>query len=567
MSLVPHLLVTFATAGALAAQCGNVVFPGNIPPSPWTPAGSPYCVLGDVTIPTALTVAAGTVIEVHGAFAVTLAGTVTVSGSAAQPVLLRPGGTATTWRGLIVQRAGSVLDHVEVFRATDSGIRIEGTGITVRHAKVHRCSGNNGGGVRVEPPAGTIGVIALEDCWISDNAATVSGGGLYANVQNGADLEVRDTTVVRNRNNPNNANGNYVGGGVHLLGSGAVVFDRVTVRANRCYARSNCDPCSAQGSGGGIHAQVANLTIRRSALTENVVETSAGFWGGNRSSRALGGALYATSTVTALALESTVVACNRASAIEASGLFSRGGGIYSVSPLAALAHVTLFHNTCGSGPSGLNLYVESGAFTGQHCVVFSRSGAPNGIAGNATFTFSDIEGGFSGTGNITVPPGFVDQNGCDCGALAIAAGSQLVDMGDPQAPGDGCVPPGHGTARADIGHLGGPGNCGFVRSAVPFALYLAPPRVLLGTPAPTIATILDGGAPGSPAAVVLTGYNGTPIAPLWLGLFGLTCPTRLASFDLPLPTLPIGLTSLEFLGATLTNGALVLSAPRSLPIQ
>ena len=52
--------------------------------------------------------------------------------------------------------------------------------------------------------------------------------------------------------------------------------------------------------------------------------------------------------------------------------------------------------------------------------IFTNSGAP-------TFTFSDVQGGFTGTGNIDADPMFVDP---DNGDYRLAAGSPCIDAGD-----------------------------------------------------------------------------------------------------------------------------------------
>ncbi len=555
-------------AGSTGAQCRNLVFPGNIPPSPWTPAGSPYCVVGDVTIGTPLVIQAGTVIEVHGDFSVTMSGALTVSGTATAPVRFLRGPSATSWKGLVLGSGGTVVEHLHVSDASQSGVTITAVGVTLRYAVVVRCRGADGGGIRVVPASGSTGTVFIQDSFVTDNTASSQGGGVYANVFTGASLEIVDTVIARNRTNPTQARGNFNGGGVHLRGTGSATLTRTTVRQNSSLAYCGGSGCNSVSSGGGLYASLTAVTLRQCSFHQNTARAVGAFFTGNGST-ALGGGLHLTSGVTSLTIVGSTFACNSAVATNGVTATSRGGAIYTASINASLSHATLYNNTCTGGPSGANLYVVSGTVIGDHCIAFSRTGSTgHGITGTATFDYSDIEGGYAGTGNFSATPGFADANGCDCAALLLGPGAPIVDMGDPQASADDARrPPAHGTARADVGHLGGPANAGWLRPASPFALALIPSQLDRAWGAAPIYTMLDGATPGSPAAVVLTGFDTTPIAPLWVGLFGLVCPTNTSVLELPLPVAPPLLLSLEFTGVTLTNGVLVFSAPKNLTIR
>jgi len=82
----------------------------------------------------------------------------------------------------------------------------------------------------------------------------------------------------------------------------------------------------------------------------------------------------------------------------------------------------------------------------------------------------DWSGG--GTGNISADPEFVDpgywtgtpgESDWVDGDYHLGSGSLCIDAGDPDTQyNDGCLPPGQGTARNDIGAYGGPGNCAWL---------------------------------------------------------------------------------------------------------
>ncbi len=554
-------------AGSTAAQCANLVFPGAIPPSPWTAAGSPYCVVASVTIPTPLVIQAGTVIEVHGTHSITTGATLTVNGTAAAPVKMWRGGGATSWKGLIVGTGGTVLEHLHVSDAAESGIQVLATDVTLRHCVVTHCRSALGGGVKVAPPNGVTGLVTLDHCAITDNDSTGHAGGLDATMPAGTELRIVDSLIARNRSNPAAANGGYVGGGALLQGAGTATLTRTTIRDNGSTALCNTVYyCGTTGGGGGIWADIATLALRQCVFSANTAR-AIGAGGSSSNAHALGGGLRAASA--SLLVENCAFACNSAAASSGTTL-SRGSGIYSTTTTATLSHVTFYNNVGGGGASGNNVYVAGGTLAADHCIVFSRTGTGgHGIAGTATFEYSDIEGGYPGTGNFSATPGFANPDGCDCAALALGTGAPVVDMGDPQASAnDACTPPGSGAARADVGHLGGPANCGWVRTAAPFTLGIVPPHLDRGWGASPIYTGLDGGGPGEPAAVLLTGFDNTPIAPLWFNdLFGVVCADRRGLMKLTLPLAPAGLQSLQFTGVTLRNGAILFTPPQTLRIR
>lgn len=554
-------------AGSAAAQCRNLVFPGAIPPSPWTAAGSPYCVVASVTISAPLVIEAGTVIEVHGDYSVTMGAVLTVNGTAGAPVKMWRGGPAARWKGLVLGTRGTVVQHLHVSDASESGIQVLAADVALRNCMVSHCRAALGGGIKVAPPNGVAGTVALDGCWITDNDATGSGGGVHAVMPAGVSLTMTDSQVARNRSNPAQANGISYGGGLFVSGLGSATFLRTTVRDN--VSTSLCNTvyyCGTTGGGGGIHASIDSLTMRQCTASANTAR-AIGPSGGSGTAHALGGGLHAAGTT--LVLANCVFACNSAAASTGT-LLSRGSGIYSTATNARLSHTTLYNNVGGGGAGGNNVYVAGGTLTGDHCIVFSRTGtAGHGIAGTATFEYSDIEGGYAGTGNFVATPGFADPNGCDCAALALGPGAPVVDVGDPQASaGDACLPPAHGTSRADVGHLGGPGNCDWLRAATPFSLTIIPAHLDRGWGAAPIYTGLEGGSAGDPAAVLLTGFDNTPISPLWFSdLFGVVCGDRRSVAKLALPLAPVGLRSLQFTGVTLSNGIVLFTPPLSLSIR
>ena len=81
--------------------------------------------------------------------------------------------------------------------------------------------------------------------------------------------------------------------------------------------------------------------------------------------------------------------------------------------------------------------------------------APDQINGPLTVSYSDVQGGMTGIGNISGNPVFLSST-VD---LMIVPGSPCIDAGTTNAPGnsDRHFPPCLGSAKNDMGAHGGPG--------------------------------------------------------------------------------------------------------------
>ena len=83
-------------------------------------------------------------------------------------------------------------------------------------------------------------------------------------------------------------------------------------------------------------------------------------------------------------------------------------------------------------------------------------------AGNLNVTYSDVESGQSGLGNVELPPLFAGH-GTSYADLSITAGSPCVDAGNPAGQfADVSFPPSLGGVRCDMGHNGGPHAAGWL---------------------------------------------------------------------------------------------------------
>jgi predicted outer membrane repeat protein len=107
---------------------------------------------------------------------------------------------------------------------------------------------------------------------------------------------------------------------------------------------------------------------------------------------------------------------------------------YSSSP--TLTSCTFTDNTAGSSGGGIAC-TQSSYPTLTNCILWNNH-APNGpeiyiYSGTVTVTYSDVKGGWTGTGNIDADPLFVDPVNGD---FHLQAGSPCIDTGDPNSPPD-----------------------------------------------------------------------------------------------------------------------------------
>jgi regulation of enolase protein 1 (concanavalin A-like superfamily) len=119
-----------------------------------------------------------------------------------------------------------------------------------------------------------------------------------------------------------------------------------------------------------------------------------------------------------------------------------GGVLFDVPDSVHMTECTLTDNTCEvEGPA----LASHGPTVISNCIMWSNTGPGQQIYlyDNAlTVTFSDVQGGHSGTGNIDADPMFVDAANSN---FYLTAASPCIDTGDPNSPLD------PDSTRADMG--------------------------------------------------------------------------------------------------------------------
>jgi hypothetical protein len=300
----------------------------------------------------------------------------------------------------------------------------------------------------------------LTDCLVAGNRASERGGGIALDV-----IAYGDTVAERTRFEDNS---------VENGPGGALVTDY------SCYVMLDCsflrNEARGGNDGGAVHGTSCFASFSDCTFEQNSARSGGGLWFENvlgagftrcRIAHNSGGGLYAVGCL--VHVIASEVAWNRTAEP------NFGGGLHVVRTDLRLTGTTLHHNVGGPGaPGGLYFWPTGPDWDAlvRHCT-FTRN-APAGITaygyfdlhdsivwGNlgsevfltpyATVSWSDVGGGYAGTGNVDADPLFWLP---DAGDLLLQPGSPCIDSGDPAGAPD---PDG---SRADMGALPFlPGHC------------------------------------------------------------------------------------------------------------
>ncbi len=193
-------------------------------------------------------------------------------------------------------------------------------------------------------------------------------------------------------------------------GGGMYNFDSSPKVAN-CTFNGN----SVAGAGGGMYNRSSSPTITNCTFSGNSVTDLGG-----------GGGMFnfdgSSPTITNCTFSGNVA-------------FTSGGGITNSSlSIPTITNCTFSGNVAGSAGEAIYSF-SSGSATVTNCIVWGNGFRK--ISGNPhTITYSDVEGGWPGTGNIDANPMFVDPNN---GNYRLQSGSPCIDAGDKAAVPEGVL--------------------------------------------------------------------------------------------------------------------------------
>ncbi len=334
------------------------------------------------------------------------------------------------------------------------------------------------------------GFMLATGCTIVRNSSARSGGGILSSTTS---LFLEDTTVASNA-----AAG--AGGGVAQT---TLTFDSVGMTAIDCRFVDN----TAGDRGGGIFfATIGDPSVGSMAVTDcRIARNTAGDDGGG----VYAGVSDSTAFFGASArLTRTLVIDNHSD--------GDGGGAWMREDVAdsVWRHTTFSGNTANGAGSAIN---AQSTLALENSIVWAHG--LGSLGGSVVATYSDIEGGLPGTGNISADPQWVDplHDG-----YCPAAGSPAVDAGDPLDPADpdGSLP--------DMGYAPTTPFCDSGRGldgVAGLARLSGSGTLLVGDP---VTLTLDGGVPAGSATLLIGASaifapfkGGTLVPALDFPIFGL----------------------------------------------
>jgi len=352
-----------------------------------------------------------------------------------RPFYVNAPGRTVTISGLTVQHGSNQADS-----ANGGAINVMNGALTMANCSIvgNTATGASGGGVCDSATTTvTAGSIALTNCTLSGNSAGSGGGasstlgpltftdctiasnsaGLGGGIASGGTTTINGCTISENSAAGVGAlGGSAAGGGIWALGTTEITgctFTANTAVGNLAdgggidgayqvtISNSTFSGNSAGGSGGGISMDGGSITS--CTLSDN----SANYGGGIVNDYLM--------TIT----NSTLVG-NRA--------ISGGGGLCNSVDFTVLINCTLSGNSAANGGAVDNL----DNVTLTNCITYGDSGGEV-TNGTTAITYSDIDGGFTGTGNINTNPllGPLADNGSQTETMALGSGSPCYGAGTP----------------------------------------------------------------------------------------------------------------------------------------
>jgi hypothetical protein len=418
---------------ALESVPGKIVS-GTVVNKVWSVQDSPIYVVGDVQV-ARLTIQAGVNVVMAGNFGFEVPGILRAIGEPNAPVVFTAGGSG--WQGISFDRSqnGSELVHCVVEKSVNSGIRIRDADVTIKDCVIRDNV-----------------VSSMVSAEVDNVFAEAYGGGISTDSTMTLDGCLIEGNSALSRSEAGLARATSRGGGVYSTAPLTLLNCIITNNVARSTAASSGGGSSAPAGatiseGGGIWAG-GRLELRNSLVLSNFSDANSV---ANEflpsSARAVGAGVFIK---TNSMLRNSIVARNRATAALAANsaptdLSLKGGGLYtSADTTNSIENCTIGFNS----PDGL--FTDAGGTTTVvNSIVWGN--ASEQVGGSPTVSYSDVQRGYAGLGNIDRNPIFLSQD-----QLIIVPGSPCINAGsqDPSYK-NLYFPPSIGL-RSDIGAHGGP---------------------------------------------------------------------------------------------------------------
>lgn len=301
--------------------------------------------------------------------------------------------------------SGTFAARLEGFRITHGtalqggGIYVGGAGLEIAKCVVSTNSATDGGGLAYVHNQAPGAILKLVDSTFEANTASGTGGGLYLSRQ----AEVTRCRIVMNTATHGAGIAMTTGSGLTLLAESEISGNIATGNGGGIQLATfpnQIDACRFLGNraalGGGVYwktlgTQIFNITtLTSTTFVDNQATTS-------------GGALYIELTSGTFQFASTQLHAQKNTLVG------------NTAPSFGAIH--FIPTSSGFNPPRLDL-VSS--------IAWDSGTNPISIVSGLTVGNSDIQGGFTGSGNIAVDPLFVDLAGRD---LHLEFGSPCIDKG------------------------------------------------------------------------------------------------------------------------------------------
>jgi len=369
-----EVLIILSFGTKLSAQ---TTISGGYVSGDWNAAGSPYLIEGELTVHVDSTLNIGPGVEVNfqGHHKLIVNGWLYAEGVEGDSILFTAADTVEGWHGI---RFIDAPDSSHLYYCVLQYGRATGTS-----------PDNLGGAIYCYNSSPTI-----TGCTISENVADW-GGGIICNNSNPTfrDCKINDNAAI----------------GIVCSAGGISLIDSNPIFEN-CIISGNVSNDYA----GGIYCNDSSPTLENCIISDNI-------------------GVYAGGGICCLSSETTLLNCTFSG-----NSANWGGGIYFLQSDAAIENCTISNNTSESKGGGV--YVDfSSDVIGVNNIIWANS-APTysqiyAFGGNSfACTYSDIQDGWTGTGNINADPLFYSTTGDS--AYYLTAGSPCIDAGDPNSPAE-----------------------------------------------------------------------------------------------------------------------------------
>jgi len=258
---------------------------------------------------------------------------------------------------------------------------------------------------------------------------TITGG--FSDFGGGLNITSASATITNSRLFGNYTQGDEIGG----IGGGAFIKDS-RARISHCQFSNNTTfGDNGSGAGGGLYIEDSTVTIGKCTVCSNVSGDGAGitFWESNfRLSDSL--------------ITNNVGQVRNPHSLP--GIRAQGGGALISGSTGTITNCMFYNNRSTYGDQVETVYIVE--IEMLNCTVYSSLGGPlltwirtppildntivwgGGLGGaDATVTYSNIQGGYPGEGNISEDPLFVDPENGD---LRLLPGSPCIDTAGTTGP-------------------------------------------------------------------------------------------------------------------------------------